>query len=371
METPAATKRKHEDGITNDDGQSTVIDNTNAQPANKKQKKKKNVRFDDVTVYYFARSQGFVSVPSQGTVTLGMVPEHSHVEQYSVTDFLRVRRAIHKSILRERKLLPPSSSNAMDSDNDEDEPLPVDDYYFVQPIATRQRRTLLKQAGLVKIDATEKYELASIRRSREVCGCSCTRETGGCQPTTCDCYLNGIACQVDRLTFPCPCATMLCKNPLGRLEFNQNRVRNHFFDTITRLEAEKKQDELGNLSLLVFISVHNLALACFTSQQTMSDDLSTITSILSSIISQIELEEYQIASAVHFLVSSVEDPVMITEESSTLLPMIYSSNVQTTCIPSSSKDHLIPTSRECQKSSLQRKTTNSLSSSAIISTELS
>ena len=45
---------------------------TNAQPTNKKQKKKKNVRFDDVTVYYFARSQGFVSVPSQGTVTLGM-----------------------------------------------------------------------------------------------------------------------------------------------------------------------------------------------------------------------------------------------------------------------------------------------------------
>jgi hypothetical protein len=40
---------------------------------------------------------------------------------------------------------------------------------------------------------------------------------------------------------------MLCKNPLGRLEFNQNRVRNHFFETITRLEAEKQQEELGKL----------------------------------------------------------------------------------------------------------------------------
>lgn len=40
-------------------------------PTIKKAKKKKNVRFDDVTVYYFARSQGFVSVPSQGTITLG------------------------------------------------------------------------------------------------------------------------------------------------------------------------------------------------------------------------------------------------------------------------------------------------------------
>ncbi len=141
---------------------------------------------------------------------------------------------------------------AIESDNDEDEPLPVDDYYFVQPIATRQRRTLLKQAGLVKIDTTEKHELTLIRRSREICGCSCTRETGGCQALTCDCYLNGIACQVDRLTFPCPCATMICQNPLGRLEFNQNRVRNHFFETLTRLEAEKEQEELGKIKQKIF-----------------------------------------------------------------------------------------------------------------------
>ena len=63
----------------------------------------------------------------------------------------------------------------METDTDEDEPLPVDDYYFVQPIATRQRRTLLKQAGLIKIDASEKHELNYIRRSRESCGCSCTQ----------------------------------------------------------------------------------------------------------------------------------------------------------------------------------------------------
>ncbi|UJR33060.1 hypothetical protein I4U23_020519 [Adineta vaga] len=365
MENSVSMKRKHEEddgdetNILNNNNknnvESTVIDNKNEQITNKKQKKKKNVRFDDVTVYYFARSQGFVSVPSQGTITLGMVPEHSHVEQYSVSDFLRHRRAIHKSILRERKLLPPPSSTTIDSDNDEDEPLPVDDYYFVQPIATRQRRTLLKQAGLVKIDATEKHELTLIRRSREVCGCSCTRETGGCQPSTCDCYLNGIACQVDRLTFPCPCATMLCKNPLGRLEFNQNRVRNHFFDTITRLEAEKTQETLP----------------CSTKQ---SDDLSTITSLLSSIISQIELDEHQIASVLNLLVSSVENPAINTDESSSFLPMISSSNITTTsstCIPSSIKDQSIQTSRACHTSPLRRITTNSLSSSSIISTELS
>ncbi|CAF3976287.1 unnamed protein product [Rotaria sordida] len=116
-----STKRKHEDNNNNNNNNNTsninnsivtINNNNNEETTIKKQKTKKNVRFDDVTVYYFARSQGFVSVPSQGTVTLGMVNEHSHVEQYSVTDFLRLRRSVHKSILRERKLLPPSTSSS-------------------------------------------------------------------------------------------------------------------------------------------------------------------------------------------------------------------------------------------------------------------
>ena len=255
----------------------------------KKIKTKKNVRFEDVTVYYFARSQSFVSVPSQGTITLGMslslsrgffvlqwehillslqewyrnIPMWNSIRWLNSPDYVMLcinqysanERYSHqhhhpvKSLKLRMSFLWWSSLllSALESDSDEDEPLPVDDYYFIQPIATRQRRTLLKEAGLLKIDATEKHELALIRRSREVCGCSCTRETGGCQPLTCECYLNGIACQVDRLTFPCPCATMLCKNPLGRLEFNQNRVRTHFFQTITRLKAEKEQEEIGKI----------------------------------------------------------------------------------------------------------------------------
>lgn len=217
-----------------------------------------------------------------------MVPEHSHVEQYSVTDFSRIRRALHKSILRERKILPPASHDN-NNDTDEDEPLPVDDYYFVQPIATRQRRTLLKQAGLLKIDTTEKHELTLIRRSREVCGCSCTRETGGCQPLTCDCYVNGIACQVDRLTFPCPCATMLCQNPLGRLEFNQNRVRNHFVETISRLNAEKEQED-----------------AVLAATRNEDDLLAIVQSVLSTMITQICTDEDQISLLLQTLISSTD-----------------------------------------------------------------
>ncbi|CAF1306251.1 unnamed protein product [Rotaria sordida] len=364
-----STKRKHEDNNNNNNNNNTsninnsivtINNNNNEETTIKKQKTKKNVRFDDVTVYYFARSQGFVSVPSQGTVTLGMVNEHSHVEQYSVTDFLRLRRSVHKSILRERKLLPPSTSSTIDSDNDEDEPLPVDDYYFVQPIATRQRRTLLKQAGLGKIDATEKHELTLIRRSREVCGCLCTRETGGCQPSTCECYINGIACQVDRLTFPCPCATMLCKNPLGRLEFNQNRVRNHFFETITRLQAEKKQEEFEYP----------------INQQNNSHDLSIITFLLSSIISQIEFEDSEVLSVLDSIISSIEDSMMITEEesSSIILPCDIDTNISTS-LSVSSKEYSNQTQRICQtnssKLSVRRKLTASTPSATMISAELS
>jgi len=65
MENSISNKRKH------DDGEDDRI-NHHLTTTTKKSKKRKNVRFDDVTVYYFPRSQGFVSVPSQGTVTLGL-----------------------------------------------------------------------------------------------------------------------------------------------------------------------------------------------------------------------------------------------------------------------------------------------------------
>jgi len=322
---------------------------TNRSDLKNQKKRKKNFRFDDVTVYYFPRSQGFVSVPSQGTITLGMVREHSYVEQYSISDFSRHRHALHKSILRERKLLPASTIES--DDNDDDERLPVDDYYFVQPIATRQRRLLLKQAGLVKVDTSEKQELTMIRRSRETCGCSCRRDTGGCQPTSCECYLNGIACQVDRLTFPCPCATMLCRNPLGRLEFNQNRVRNHFIRTISRLEAEKQQQQDG----------------CVAS---LDDDCSTIASLLSSMISSIELEQREISSLLRSLVASIDPPMMVVVVSP---PPTPPSQITVVNVLTPPKEPLTRVRRSCRtpspassRSSLRRKATSPRSSSTSI-----
>jgi hypothetical protein len=95
------------------------------------------------------------------------------------------------------------------------------------------------------------------------------------------------------------------------------------------------------------------------------DNLSIITCLLSSIISEIELEEYEISSVLHSLVSSVDDGMRISKQSSSL-PLIIPSSIPL------SKEHSIPTQRACHaQSSIRRKATTPTSSMPIISTELS
>ena len=173
---------------------------------------------------------------------------------FSVPEYARHQRHLHRQILAEQhgaKLTgsklskrtsteggsgPPSSA---ESDTSEDE-LNVDDYYFLQPVPTRQRRLMLRQAGIKKIDTIEKEECKDIRSSRESCGCDCRVY---CDPETCACSLAGIKCQVDRLSFPCGCSKEGCGNMSGRIEFNPIRVRTHFIHTLMRLEMDKKQEE--------------------------------------------------------------------------------------------------------------------------------
>lgn len=66
-----------------------------------KQLGRKNVRFDQVTVYYFARRQGFTSVPSQGGSSLGMAPRHNSVRSYTLCEFAQEQEVNHREILRE------------------------------------------------------------------------------------------------------------------------------------------------------------------------------------------------------------------------------------------------------------------------------
>ncbi|XP_058126523.1 uncharacterized protein LOC131293343 [Anopheles ziemanni] len=204
---------------------------------------KKAITFEGVTVYYFPRIQGFGCVPSQGGCTLGMEFEHVHSRRLTLAEHSSEQRKVHRQQLQE--LNPRSSSS--DDTSSEEEPsesgseAESESYGFLQPVTTRQRRALLKAAGVRKIDSTEKDECREIRTSREVCGCTCR---GFCDPATCACSLAGIKCQVDRPSFPCGCTQEGCGNKAGRVEFNPGRVRTHFIHTIMRLNLEGKASEM-------------------------------------------------------------------------------------------------------------------------------
>ncbi|XP_020500568.1 cysteine/serine-rich nuclear protein 3 isoform X1 [Labrus bergylta] len=243
---------------------SGLLDSTLQQQS--KRLRGRNVHFESVTVYYFNRRQGFTSVPTQGGSTLGMSPRHSGVKRFTLREFAMEQKQSHRNMLRdhlkEEKLnaiklkltkngtvssmeadtltLDDISEDDLDVDNTE-----VDDYFFLQPLTTRRRRSLLRTSGVRRIDVEEKHELRSLRMSREECGCRCR---GICDPETCACSLAGIKCQVngtvvDRMSFPCGCTKDGCSNTTGRLEFNPVRVRTHFLHTIMKLELEKSREE--------------------------------------------------------------------------------------------------------------------------------
>lgn len=231
----SSLKRKH-------DGE-----NNGPQP----KKRKENIKFDNVTVYYFPRAQGFTCVPSQGGSTLGMELEHTHIQNFTLAEHALEQRRLHRQILQQLKserhsIQGASLSSSEDSDTEEEasdiseSELDLDSYYFLQPIPTRQRRALLRAAGVRKIEGYEKDECRDIRTSREFCGCSCK---GSCNPESCSCSIAGIKCQVDRLNFPCGCTRDGCSNTTGRIEFNPVRVRTHFIHTLMRLGLEKKNEE--------------------------------------------------------------------------------------------------------------------------------
>ncbi|XP_071941307.1 uncharacterized protein [Antedon mediterranea] len=226
---------------------SSSADEASCESAQPKRKRKKQVKFNGVTVYYFQRSQGFTCVPSQGGSTLGMEHIHEFKENYSLNAFALEQDRQHRELLKEqllqrkqRQMLDQTESELLDKSiqeiaDNELATINVEEYYFLQPVNTKRRRIMLRSAGVTKIESWEKSELKKIRLSREKCGCDCKVV---CNPSTCACSLAGIKCQVDRLSFPCGCSKESCGNVTGRVEFNPIKVRTHFLHTLMRLEVE-------------------------------------------------------------------------------------------------------------------------------------
>ncbi|XP_047444941.1 cysteine/serine-rich nuclear protein 2-like [Mugil cephalus] len=230
----------------------------------KLEKRQSNVRFDQVTVFSFQRCQGFISVPSRGGATLGMVRRHSALQRYTVAEHALEQRHRRRERLRKRlraerlealkhKLITSGAIGQRDADRltvdqvpDDDTDVHISDTEpedggFVQPYSSKQRQALLQSAGVKSIDREEKRQLHALRLSREACGCDCQ---GFCEPETCACSLAGIKCQVDRLNFPCGCTKDNCGNTQGRIEFDSRRVRTHYIHTVMRLGLERRlQDE--------------------------------------------------------------------------------------------------------------------------------
>lgn len=75
--------------------------------------------------------------------------------------------------------------------------------------------------------------------SREQCGCNCP--DGLCEEDTCLCALESICCIVERLNFPCTCTSTSCKNPFGREEFDQEKVRQHQATVLSAHNPKKRR----------------------------------------------------------------------------------------------------------------------------------
>ncbi|XP_017471905.1 PREDICTED: uncharacterized protein LOC108363141 isoform X2 [Rhagoletis zephyria] len=227
-------------------------------------KPKRSINFENVQVYYFPRQQGFGCVPSAGGCTLGMGARHIGFKTLTLAEHAAELRRAHRLQLQE---INPRGSSSDDSEESEEDylsegsgsDLDAESNGFLQPVSPKQRRALLKAAGVRKIDAAEKIECRDIRNSREVCGCTCVEF---CDPETCACSQAGIKCQVDRAMFPCGCTRDACGNTVGRVEFNPTRVRTHFIHTIMRLEMENRQQQ--NPPLCSTVSSYSLATACAT-----------------------------------------------------------------------------------------------------------
>ncbi|XP_014328073.1 cysteine/serine-rich nuclear protein 2-like [Xiphophorus maculatus] len=223
-------------------------------------KRPNSVRFDQVTVFSFPRSQGFTSVPSRGGATLGMVRKHSALRRYTVDEHAVEQRSRRRERHREKLIQERFEalkhqliiSGAVDQNEAEklttDQVLggdpdihvsesDLEDGGYLQPFSSKQRQALLLAAGAKVIDKEEKRQLHALRLSREACGCDCR---GFCEPETCACSQAGIKCQVDRFNFPCGCTKDSCGNVQGRIEFDARRVQTHYIHTLMRLELQRR-----------------------------------------------------------------------------------------------------------------------------------
>ncbi|CAG9771403.1 unnamed protein product [Ceutorhynchus assimilis] len=204
-------------------------------------RRKKQITFDSVTLFYFPRQQGFTCVPSKGGSTLGMSTQHSQVVKFSIEDHAIQQRRIHRRLILKQLKIDENGSVSENEFSDASSEPEFSSRYFLPRLTPKNRRALLRAAEVRKIDSLDEDECRDLRDSRDNCGCECEDY---CDPDSCSCSQNGIKCQVDFLNFPCACTRENCGNTSGRTEFNTDKMRTHLKDTLLRLDLEKTQEDV-------------------------------------------------------------------------------------------------------------------------------
>lgn len=155
---------------------------------------KANVSFGIAKVYCFDRCFGIDTVPEEGNFALGMSQVAWEAVDCPIYDN---SEELSKSM---------------------------------QKLTIDQRRTLLEEScGSVELDKVDEEddtcrspEIEVIRNDRKQVGCHCI---GACNPATCECALSEIECQVERAGWPCGCTKQRCKNPEGRRQYQQAKIK--------------------------------------------------------------------------------------------------------------------------------------------------
>lgn len=168
--------------------------------------------------------------------------EHTVEEKLSFEDHAKSRK---QSFGKTGGLLSPNDSrdsNKTSESSGDAKSLENEDWYFstkrLKPeyrLTPAQRRLLLREAGIIKIDRSEEEDCKEIRDSRRKSGCNCRQS---CVPDKCSCCKSGIQCYVEDEDFPCKCNKRDCLNPYGHLEYSPDSVYNHYARTMERLKRE-------------------------------------------------------------------------------------------------------------------------------------
>uniref|UniRef100_A0A915PT46 KATNIP domain-containing protein n=1 Tax=Setaria digitata TaxID=48799 RepID=A0A915PT46_9BILA len=190
-------------------------------------RRKKGVKFENVKIYLFERTQGFDVVPSSGGFALGMQKKHFDMVEVALCRST-AEDNMDKSEGSSEQVCVLSTRHKRRYSNTFDE-----NFSF----AKKRRISNITMNRTISEDDQAICDV--IRENRKCCGCSCGIMP--CSPEVCECAKNGIECLVDRPSFPCTCTAISCRNPFGRREFNEAVVRAHFFSTLMRIQATQKQ----------------------------------------------------------------------------------------------------------------------------------